>query len=278
MCGCCDGGASNWPSLPQLWFCFPFFCFLKKYAFQRVCWKLNYMHREAPVFPCGLSTQHTLVTIYWAITILQVYILLLFSCPVVSESSRPHGPTISQSLPKFMSISYSDAIQPSYLLEKHQGLFQWVNCLHQVTKVLEFSFSIIPSSEYSVVISSKIDWFDLLAVQRTRKRLLQHHSSKASILWCSAFFMVQLWQPYMTTGKTITLTRQTFVGKVMPLLFNTLSRFVIAFLPRSSCLLILWLQSPSSVILEPPPKLSLSLFPLFPHLFAMKWWDWMPWS
>ena len=96
----------------------------------------------------------------------------------------------------------------------------------------------------------RIDWFDLLAVQWTLKSLLQHHSSKASILWCSAFFMIQLSHPYMTTGKTIALTRWTFVGKVMSLFFNMLSRFVIAFLPRSKCLLISWLQSPSAVILE----------------------------
>ena len=97
-----------------------------------------------------------------------------------------------------------------------------------------------------------MEWFDLLAVQRTLKSLLQHHSSKASILWHSAFFIVQLSHPYMTTGKTIVLTRQTFVGKVMSLLFTMLSRMVIAFLPRSKCLLISWLQSPSTVILEPP--------------------------
>ena len=96
-----------------------------------------------------------------------------------------------------------------------------------------------------------MDWLDLLAVQGTLKRLLQHYSSKASILWCSAFFIIQVSQPYMTTGKTIALTRWTFVGKVMSLLFNVLSRLVIAFLPRSKRLLISWLQSPSSVILEP---------------------------
>ena len=101
------------------------------------------------------------------------------------------------------------------------------------------------------VVSFRIDWFDLLAIQGTLKSLLHHHSSKASILWCSVFFMVQFSHPYMTTGKTISLTRWTFVGKVMSLLFNTLSRFVIAFLPRSKCLLISWLQSLSSVILEP---------------------------
>ena len=114
-----------------------------------------------------------------------------------------------------------------------------------------FSISISPSNEHPGLISFRIDWFDLLAVQRTVKSLLQHCNSKASILQHSAFFMVQLSHPYMTTGKTVALTIQTFVGKVMPLLFNTLSRFVIAFLPRSKCLLISWLQSPSAVILEP---------------------------
>ena len=139
-----------------------------------------------------------------------------------------------------------------------------------------FSFSISPSNEYSGLISFRMDWLDLLAVQGTLKSLLQHHSSKASILRCSAFFTVHLSHPYMTTGKTIALTRRTFVGKVMSVLFNMLSRLVITFLPRSKCLLISWLQSPSAVILE--PHKILSLFPLFPHLFAVKWWDQMPWS
>ena len=112
-----------------------------------------------------------------------------------------------------------------------------------------------------------MDWLDLLAVQRTLKSLLQNHSSKESILWHSAFFMVQLLHPYMTTGKTIALTRWTFVGKVMSLLFNMLSRLVIALFPRSKHLLISWLQSPSSVMLEPPKIKSLTFFP---HLFAMK--------
>ena len=118
-------------------------------------------------------------------------------------------------------------------------------------KYWNFNFSISPSNEYSGLISFRIDWFDLLAVQGALKSLLQHHSSKASILWLSAFFMVQLSHPYMTAGKTIALTRQTFVGKVMSLLFNMLSRLVLAFLPRSKCLLISWLQSPFAVILEP---------------------------
>ena len=119
-------------------------------------------------------------------------------------------------------------------------------------KYWSFSFSISPSKEHPGLISFRIDWLDLLAVQGTLKSLLQHHSSKASILQRSAFFTVQLSHPYMTTGKTIALIRRTFVGKVMSLLLNMLSRLVISFLPRSKCLLISWLQSPSAVILEPP--------------------------
>ena len=118
-------------------------------------------------------------------------------------------------------------------------------------KYQSFSFNISPSSEYSELISFRIDWLNLLAVQGTLKSLIQHHSSKTSILQCSAFFIVQLSHPYMTTGKSLALTRGTFVGKVMSLLFNMLSRWVIAFLPRSKYLLFSWLQSPSSVILEP---------------------------
>ena len=132
-----------------------------------------------------------------------------------------------------------------------------------------FSFSISPSNEHSGLISFRMDWVDLLAVQGTLKSLLQQHSSKASILWCSAFFVVQLSHLYMTTGKTITLTVWTFVGEVMSLLFNMLSRFVIAFLPRSKHLLISWLQSPSAVILE-SKKIKSATVSIFPHLFAMK--------
>ena len=132
-------------------------------------------------------------------------------------------------------------------------------------KYWSFSFSISPSNEYSGLISFRMNWVDLLAVQGTLKSLLQHHSSKASILRHSAVFMVQLSHPSMTTGKAIALTRRTFVGKVMSLLFNMRSRLVITFLPRSKRLLISWLQSPSAVILE-PPKIK-SVFPLFPHLF-----------
>ena len=136
-------------------------------------------------------------------------------------------------------------------------------------KYWSFSFSISPSNEYSGLISFRMDWLHRLAVQGTLKSFLQHHSSKASIILPSAFLIVQLSHPYMTTGKTTALTRWTFVGKVMSLLFNMLSRLIITFLPRSKRLLISWLQSPSAVILE-PPKIKLSLFPLFPHLFAMR--------
>ena len=129
-----------------------------------------------------------------------------------------------------------------------------------------WSFSISLSNEYSGLISFRMDWLDLLAIQGALKSLLQHHSSKISFIPCSAFFMVQLSHPYITTGKTISLSRWNFVGKVMSLLFNMLSRFVIAFPPKSKCLLISWLTSPSAVILE-PKKINLSLFL---HLFAMK--------
>ena len=126
-----------------------------------------------------------------------------------------------------------------------------------------FSFNISPSKEYSGLISFRMDWLDVLAVQGTLKSLLQHHSSKASILQCSTIFIVQLSHPYMTTGKTIALTSWTFVDKVMSLLFNMLSRLVITFLPRSKCLLISWLQSPSAVILE-PKKIFQHCFNCFP--------------
>ena len=136
-------------------------------------------------------------------------------------------------------------------------------------KYWSFSFNISPSNEYSGLISFRIDWFDLLAVQGTLKSLLQHHSSKASIFQCSAFFIVQLLHSYVTTGKPIALTRWTFVGKVMSLLFNMLSSFVIAFLLRSKHFLTSWLQSPSAVILE-PKKIVFHCFHCFPHLFDTK--------
>ena len=135
-------------------------------------------------------------------------------------------------------------------------------------KYWSFSFSIIPSKEHPGLICFRVDWLDLLAVQGTLKSLPQHHSSKASILRCSAFFTVQLSRPSMTTGKTIALTRQTFVGKVMSLLLNMLSMLVITFLPRSKGLLISWLQSPSAVILE-PPKIVQHCFHCFPIYFPL---------
>ena len=149
-------------------------------------------------------------------------------------------------------------------------IFSNESALHiRWSKYSSFSFKISPSNEHPGLISFMMDWLDLLAVQGTLKSLLQHHSSKASILPHSAFFIIQLSHPYMTAGKTIALTRRTFGGKVRSLLFNMLSRLLITFLPRSKHLLISWLQSPSAVILE-PKRISLPLFPLFPHLFAMK--------
>ena len=156
--------------------------------------------------------------------------------------------------PKVTSVQSSRSVVSPTLC--NQSLPAWVfsnesTLRMRLPKYWSFSVSIIPSKEIPGLISFRMDWLDLLAVQETLKCLLQHHSSKASILQHSAFFTVQLLHPYMTTGKTIALTRQTFVGKVLSLLFNTLSRLVITFLPRSKCLLISWLQSPSAVILEP---------------------------
>ena len=136
---------------------------------------------------------------------------------------------------------------------------------HQVAKYWSFSFSISPSNEYSRLTSFRIDWFDL-AVQGTLKSLLQHHSSKASVFQCSDFFIVQLTHPYMTTGKTIALTRCTFIGKIMSVLFNMLSSLVIGILPRTKLLLISWLQSPSAVILEPPQIKSVTLSTVWPSI------------
>jgi len=158
---------------------------------------------------------------------------------------------------------------PAFNLSQHQGFSKESVLRIRWSKYWSFSFSISLSNYYSGLISFRIDWLDLLAVQGTLKRFLQHHNSKASVLQCSAFFIIQLSHPYMTTGKTMIFTRQAFVDKVMCLLFNMLSRLVIAFLPRSKCLLISWLQSPSALILE-PKKTNLLLFPLFPHLFAKK--------
>jgi len=183
----------------------------------------------------------------------------LFATPLTAARQASLFITNSQSLLKLMSMMPSNHLILCWLLLLPSSIFPGIRVFSRESvlrirwpKYWSFSFNISPSNEYSGLISFKIDWLDFLAVQGTLKSLLQYHSSKASILRCSAFFIVQLSHPYMTTGKTIALTRQTFVGKVMSLLFNMLSRLIIAFLPRSKCLLILWLQSPSAVILEPP--------------------------
>ena len=183
--------------------------------------------------------------------------------------------TNSQSLLKLMPIESmmpSNHVMLCHLLLLPPSIFPSIRVFSNESAFLirwpkywSFSFSSSPSNKYSGLISFRMDWLDLLAVQRIFKSLLQHPSSKASIFWHSAYFIVQLSHPDMTTGKTIALTRQTFVGEVMSLLFNKVSRLVITFLPRSKRLLISWLQSPSAVISE-PPKNSLSPFPLFPRL------------
>ena len=186
------------------------------------------------------------------------------SCPTLCDPMNrsmpglPVHPQLPESTQTCVHL-VDDAIQPPHSLSspsppalnlsQHQGLFKWDSSSHQVAKVLEFQLQ--HQSFNPGLISFRIDWLDLLAVQGTLKSLLQHHNSKASILRPSAFFIVQLSHPYMTTEKTIALIRQTFFGKVMSLLFNMLSRLVILFLPRGKRLLISWLQSPFAVILEP---------------------------
>ena len=196
-----------------------------------------------------------------------------FSRSVASDSAIPWTAARQASLQLLEPIQthvhwVGEAIQPSPLspfppalnLSQHQGLFKWVSSSHQVAKVLEFQFQ---HPVNTGLISFTMDWSDLLAIQGTLKSLLQHHSSKASILRRSAFFTVHLSHSYMTTGKTIALTRQTFVGKVMSLLFNMLSRLVITFLPRSKRLLNSWLKSPSAMILEPPKIKSATICTVF---------------
>ena len=214
-------------------------------------------------------------TIFWAFVL-----LLLFSHSVMSDSLRPLGlqharpPCPSSPRASLNSCPLSQWCHPAIL----SSVILFSSCLQSSPASGSFlmsqlffsrwpknwSFSISPSNEYSGLISFRMDWLDFLAVQRTLKS--QHHSSKASVLWNSAFFMDQLSHPYMTTGKTIALTRWTFVDKIMSVLFNILSRFVIAFLPRSKRLLISWLQSPSAVILE-PKKIVSHCFPIY-----------LPWS
>ena len=227
------------------------------------------------------------VTIYWVVTdetqsescfssVQSLSCVCLFATPWTTAHQASLSITNSQSLPKLMSI---EAVMQSNNLILCHTLLLLPSMLPSIRvfsnesallirwpKYWSFSFNISPPNEHPGLISFRMDWLDLLAVQGTLKTLLQHHSSKASNLLHSAFFTVQLSHPYMTPGKTIALTRGTFVGKVMSLLYNTLSRLVITFLPRSKCLLISRLQSPSAVILEPPNRVS-HCFPIY-----------LPWS
>ena len=211
-----------------------------------------------------------------------------FSHSVVSNSLRPHGlqhtrppcpsPTPGAYLNSCPSHWWCHPTIPSSVIPfSHFQSFPASGSFPISQFFASGCQSIGVSASTSGLMSFRMDWLDLLALQGTLKSLLQHHSSKASILQCSVFFIVQHSHPYMTKRKTIALSRRTFVGKVMSLLFNRLSRLVIAFLPRSKCLLISWLQSPSAVIFG-VQKNSFSLFPSFPHLFAMKSWNQMPWS
>ena len=230
-----------------------------------VRWVLSLLHRgrswnfERPNEP---SKSPLLTGQGWSLNIVVVLAQLLslirfFVTPWTAACQVSLSFTISWSLLKLMS---SESVMPSNHLILCCPLLLLTSIFPSIRvfsnesalcmrwpKFWSFSFSTSPFSEYSGLISSRIDWLDLLAVQGTLKSLLQHHSSKASTLWCSAFFIVKLSHPYMTTGKTIALTRWTFVGKVMSLFFNTLPRFVIAFLPRSKRLLISWLQSPQNL-------------------------------
>ena len=203
-----------------------------------------------------------------------------FSHSVMSNSLRPHEPQHARlacpsRTPGTCSVMPSNHLtlcRPLLLLPSifpSIRVFSSESALHiRWPKYWSFSFSISPSNEYSGLISFRIDWFDLLVVQGTLKILLQHHSSEASFLWCSAFFMVQLLHPYMTAGKTIALTIRTFIVKVISLLFNTLPRFVMAFLPRSKRLLNSWLQSPSTVIFGAQENKICHCFHFFPIYFS----------
>ena len=216
-----------------------------------------------------------------AVTISSDFSSVAQSCPTLCDPlncSTP-GLPVHHQLPELLKLMSIESVMPSnHLILCHHLLLlpsvfpsirvfsdESVLCIRW-PKYWSFSFNISPSNEHPGLISFRIDWLDLLLVQGTLKSLLQHHSSKASILWHSAFFTVQLSHPYMTTGKTIALTRRTFVGKVMSLLLNMLSRLVITFLPRSKRLLISWLQSPSAVILE-PQKIKSDSFHCFPIYF-----------
>ena len=217
------------------------------------------------------------------------------SCPTLQPHGLQHArPPCPSPTPRVYSNLYplswwchptiSSSVIPFSLcplpLSHYQGFFnESVLCIRW-PKYWSFNFSISSSNEYSGLISFRMGWLDLLAVQGTLNSLLQHHESKASILWHSAFFIVQLSQLHMTTGKTIVAARWTFVGKVMSLLFNMLSKLFITFLPRSKRLLISWLQSPSAVISEPPQNKACHCFHCFPIYFPWSdsksskiWWD-----
>ena len=213
------------------------------------------------------------------------------SCPTLCDPMNHSTPglPVHHKLPEFTQLMSIKSVMPSsHLILCHPFLllptippsirvFSNESTLHmRWPKYWSFSFSISPFNAHPRLISFRKDWLDLLAVQWILENLLQHHSSKASILQCSAFFSAQLSHPYMTTGKTNSLDRWNFVDKVMCLLFNMLSRLVITFLPKSKGLSISWLQSPSAVILEPPQINSDMVSTV--SLFPMKWWDWMPWS
>ena len=211
----------------------------------------------------------------------------LFVTPWIAACQVSLSITNSQSLLKFMSI---ESVMPSnHLILCHPllllpsifpsiSVFSIELAFHlRWPKYWSFTFSISPSSEYSELISIRTDWFYLLAVRGTLKSVLQHHSSKTSVLRRPAFFMVQLSHPSMSTGKSMALIRQTFADKVMSLLFNMLSTLVIAFLPRSKHLLISWLQLPSAVILKPKKIKSLTVSIVVPST-CREWWNWMPWS
>ena len=283
-----------WGELVQYYFFWCMFTYLSVQVFS------SFLQLDFIVFSLGPYIS------FVRFILLLVLILLWtvqFSCSVMSNSLQPHGlqharppcpspspGTYSNSCPlsRWCCSTISSVIPFSSWLQSlpASGSFlvsQFFASSGQ--KYWNFSFSISPSNEYSGLISFTIDWFDLLAVQGTHKCLLQHHSSKASILWRSAFFIVPTLSPYMTTGKTIALSTQTFVGKVMSLLFNMLFGLIIAFLPRSKCLLISWLQSPSAVTLEPPKIKSVTVSIISRSVChevmgpdAMKGWDQMPWS
>ena len=248
-CFACSSHSDPWTFLPSIFLCFPFF-----------------------VFSLQFSSVQSLSRVR------------LFATPWTAARQASLSITNAQnlqllSIESVMPSNHLILCRPLLLLPSifpSMRVFSNEPVLHiRWQTYCSLSFSISPSSEHSGLLSFRMDWLDCLAVQGTHKSLLQHRSSKASILQHSAFFIVQRSHPYMTIGKTIALTRWTFVGKVMSLLFNMLSRLVITFLPISKHLLISRLQLPSAVILEPPKIKSATVSTMSPSI-CMKWWDWMP--